>query len=119
GDLMFTTSTGGLWRIQPGDGPAKITSLGRFHPDGPSYPSVLLAFKETSHICGLARTSKGTYEWVIYDLDHTSSKAIPVDLTAFSGKSDLLLYGTNTRDREGHGYAVGKSNAGPVCFKLE
>ena len=37
--------------------------VGSFHPDGPSYPSVLFAFEETNPVCGLARSSKGSYRF--------------------------------------------------------
>ncbi len=118
GDLLFTTSTGGLWRIHPTESLAEITALGNFHPLGRSYPSALYTFDGTEHACGIAQNPERVYQWIVYDLKRRSSVAIELDKAPFAKHSHLLLYGSNTRDDEGHGYLVGTSDQGAVCFKI-
>ncbi len=75
GDLLFTTSTGGLWRIHPAEDQADITHLGWFHPQGRSYPAALYTFAGTDYACGIARLPKGGNQWVVYDLNRGASRA--------------------------------------------
>lgn len=118
GDLVFSTASGGLWRIHPNEDVAQITSLGFFHPEGRSYPAALYSFTGTQHVSGLTRVPKGHYEWVNYSLERRSSQAIDLSSSPPFQRSNLLLYGSNTRDQAGNGYFVGTSDGVPVCFKI-
>jgi hypothetical protein len=119
GDLLFTTSSGGLWRVHPKQGAAaEITLLGNFHPEGRSYPSALYSFAGTQYACGIVRNAQGAYQWVIYDLQWHSSRAVELNQTPFTRHGNMALYGSNTRDNEGNGYLVGRGDDGPVCFKI-
>jgi hypothetical protein len=118
GDLLFTTASGGLWRIHPTDALAEITFLGPFHPQGRSYPSALYSFAGSHYAAGLARRPQGGYEWVVYDLKERTSEALEINIPPAYRPSDLLLYGTDTRDQEGNGYLVGTADSDPVCFKI-
>lgn len=119
GDLLFTTSTGGLWRIQPAEPAAKIARLGSFHPEGRSYPSCLFTLNGTRYACGIARLSSRNSYWVVYDLEKNTSIATELNQEPFQSRRKLLLYGSNTRDEKGNGYVAGRTGDGPILLKIE
>jgi hypothetical protein len=118
GDLVFTTSSGGLWRIQPTNTNAVISRLGFFHPEGRSYPSSLFSVEGTRYVCGVALNPDGHYQWIVYDLQHSASQVQELNQEPFQNQRNLLLYGSNTRDNDGNGYLAGSTNEGPILLKI-
>jgi hypothetical protein len=109
GRLLFTTHRGQLYMIQPGsDGPARVTAIGWFHPDGEAYAPSLFALGGNGLVAGVTlRNSR--YEWVVLELNTRISGAFPLDTKGLSG---VLLYGSVNRDRDGRAYVAGWASSG-------
>jgi len=106
GSVVFATHLGYLYQIVPSaDGPASVTDLGWFHPEGSSYTPSLFTYAGERFLLGLGRR-KQQYDWLVYDLQTNSSTAVPFN---FDGSGDrLLLYGSVTRDQAGRFYVAGR-----------
>lgn len=104
GRMLFTTHVGYLYSLQPREeGPAKVTAVGWFHPDGSTYTPSLFSFGGGNVVAGVASHNAG-FDWVVFDLSSGSSKAFPLDT---KNLQKVLLYGSVTRDNAGRVYAVG------------
>lgn len=106
GSMVFATSLGFLYRVIPSTiGPARVLEVGWFHPEGTAYTPSLFTFAGKRYLLGVTRRKGNARQWLIYDLENNVSRA-----TAFPypDKPYLLLYGSTTRDSEGHFYLVGR-----------
>ena len=67
-------------------------------------------------------TPGGTFEWLSFDLATRQATASPLALSYDDGRTiwKHLLYGSITRDNDGHAYIVGTDMATgkPLCFKM-
>ena len=114
GTFVFTTHTGFLYRVFPQpDRPAEVVSLGWFHPRGAAYCPSLFTISGERYIVGVSTIKPSRkYEWIIYDMDKKSSKAVPLELAQQMQDSGtrpkLLLYGSITRDNNGDYYIAGR-----------
>jgi len=104
GRMLFTTHVGYLYSIEPRDpGPAKVTAVGWFHPNGATYTPSLFSLGGGNVVAGVA-SRHGGFDWVVFDLSSGSSRAFPLDT---KNRQKVLLYGSVTRDNAGRVYAVG------------
>lgn len=106
GSVVFATHLGYLYHIVPvAEGPATVTGLGWFHPEGSAYTPALFTYAGERYLLGLGR-QKQQYDWLVYDLQTHRSTAVPFN---FGGSRDrLLLYGSVTRDQAGRFYVAGR-----------
>ncbi len=116
GSIAFLTHNGYLSLIRPSAaGPAKVTGLGWFHPDGPEYVASLFADKTGRFLMGIVRAGwERPYEWVVYDLKTRSQSVAEVEVSRPKGM-DLgraSLYGSSARDDEGNCYVGGVMSGG-------
>ena len=121
GDILITTGAGALHRIAPhANTSATITTTGWFHPAGRAYPSCLFAWDGTTTLAGLAQTEPLTWDWVVRDLARGTAHATRLSLPL--GRIQLI-YGSDTRDNNGHAYAVGRHSTVrgkvPVLLRIE
>jgi len=105
GDLVFTTSEGGLYKVTIVNKDNKLTYLGNMHPDGQAYIPSLFTLAGQDFIVGVARIEK-KWQWLIYDLK--SQEAVNLPLRNFN-KKQLLLYGSLTKDDKGNFYIGGRA----------
>jgi len=153
GGLVFTTSTGYLYRLTPGvagendlpiaadlnpppDPPAPDTRqngtasqlrlLGTVLPQGESYTACLFCPDGESLLCGLGRRRRvSDYTAFTYNLQSNQARLVPVgpETADALSKPKLLLYGCNTLDDQGNGYAVGRwrdePGFRPIAFRVE
>ena len=122
GSMLFTTSLGTLYRIDPAKkGPAKVTLIDWFHPRGTAYAPSLFTFAGKRYVCGIARRPKEAFEWVVFDLETKRSVATPLELPGKVG-SYHVLYGSVTRDGDGRFYIVGshrdEKGVHPLVFRV-
>lgn len=104
GRSLFITHAGHLYAIEPREGAAaRISALGWFHPQGPSYAPSLFALDGRTLVAGIARRGE-RYEWIVFDLTSRKSRALAFDTHAVVGP---LLYGSITRDDAGRCYVGG------------
>jgi hypothetical protein len=111
GSIGFTTHTGFLYRILPmTDVPALVEKLGWVHPSGRSYPSCLYPWAGSRYFVGMTRVRGGSFEWFVFDTVNrtTTIAAWPDGAGNLLTQEGLLLYGSNTRDRDGRCYVVGR-----------
>jgi hypothetical protein len=109
GRLLFTTHHGQLYVIQPRiELPARVMSLGWFHPDGEAYAPSLFALGGDGLIAGVTER-RSRYEWVVLELNTRISGAFPLDTRDLR---DVLLYGSVNRDRAGRAYVGGWTSSG-------
>lgn len=108
GRLVFTTQRGQLYLIEPRSrGPAVVSAVGALHPDGVSYPGSLFAYG-SGLIVSVARRA-GRHDWVVYDLAGRTSSAFALDT---GDLSDVLLFGSISRDEAGRFYLGGWAKSG-------
>jgi hypothetical protein len=108
GRIVFTTHRGHLYVIDPTrGGPAVVTPVGWFHPQGEAYAPSLFSFSGKSLLAGVTQR-RGRYEWVVYDLATGISAAFPLDTKDLR---NVLLYGSVSRDDAGRFYVVGWAKA--------
>jgi glycopeptide antibiotics resistance protein len=112
--IVFVTHAGFLYQIPVAayEIPAVIHEIGWFHPEGPAYAPSLFTFSGTTYLVGVSQHLHGrsaNYEWLLYNLKTRTSTASPFEVEK-SGRSfsDLLLYGSTTRDNLGNFYLVGR-----------
>ena len=104
GRMVFTTHRGQLYLIEPSDrGPANVSLVGWFHPDGEAYAPSLFSFRGGDLLAGVTQR-KGRYEWVVLELTTRIAGAFPLDT---KGLKDVLLYGSMARDDAGRFYVGG------------
>ena len=114
GSFVFTTHTGFLYHVFPQPNrPADVVPLGWFHPSGPAYCPSLFTISGKRYLVGVSTIKPSRkYEWIIYDIDKQSAKAVPLELAQQIQDSDvrpkLLLYGSITRDSNGAYYLAGR-----------
>jgi hypothetical protein len=108
GGLLFTTHIGQLYLVEPQPrSPAKVTTLGWFHPEGEAYAPSLFVLGG-SLVSGVTYRS-GRYEWVVFELNSRLSAAFPLDTKKLE---KLLLYGSISRDDAGRCYVGGWASDG-------
>jgi len=104
GNIIFTTSEGGMYQINThSQGDEKLSYKGTMHPNGQAYIPSLFSFSGESYVAGVGRSIKG-YEWIVFDLDSGMAVNQPLNTDGLKG---LLLYGSLTKDSEGHFYLGG------------
>lgn len=110
--IVVATHKGFLYMIAPqGQGPAAVTPLGWFHPEGATYTPALFSFAGRRYLLGIAQRGGGRFDWLVYDLRTRSGHAEPLQLPQLSRRGqekDLLLYGSTTRDNQGAFYLAGR-----------
>ena len=118
--MVLVTAVGHLYHIVPSvNGPAHVSPLGWFHPNGPAYTPALFTTDGARYLVGIAMGShspnairpKMPFEWLVYDVASGKQVAAPLPLTGLtcSGKAaDVLLYGSITRDNAGTYYLAGR-----------
>lgn len=114
GRIAFLTHDGYMYRVEPpasGDGPAKLTGVGWFHPRGSWYTPSLFTDPGGRYLMGVASRS-GRFDWVMYSLEHRSAYAFPFTIR---GPEPLwqrrtLLYGSVARDKAGRFYLGGRTS---------
>lgn len=122
--IFFVTHLGYLYRVVPSKvGAALVLPLGSIHPQGRSYTASLFTFDGKHYLMGASRRSSGgskDHEWIVYDVDAGTSKAMPLKLP-INGES-ILLYGSQTRDDLGNFYLVGSDgdprHSAPLAFQV-
>jgi hypothetical protein len=118
GSILFATDLGRLYRIDPPirTGVAAVVDLGWFHPKGRAYTPSLFTYSGRDMVVGIGRTTRGPghYVWLSYDLRMRASFELPLAVPQLRGVAlrDVLLYGSQTRDRFGSFYLVGAYNDG-------
>ena len=127
GSMVVSTHLGALYRVTPrASGPARVSSLGPIHPLGRSYPPSLFTFAGERYVVGVVRQKKRAkgdkrrHVWAVYDLETGRSRIVDFP---FPGRA--LIYGSITRDQQGHFYAVGRykppgaEHAVPLVLQIE
>lgn len=105
GRLWFTTHTGRLYLVDArGAGPAQVTDLGPFHPDGERYAPSLFLDDDGTTLAGLV-SRDGRFEWVARHIATGCTRVRPLDLSPLR---EVLLYGSVARDREGRFVLAGR-----------
>ncbi|KPK86090.1 MAG: hypothetical protein AMJ81_02100, partial [Phycisphaerae bacterium SM23_33] len=116
GSIAFVTQNGWLSLVEPSaDGPAKVTELGWFHPNGPRYSASLFADSAGRYLMGLTRGDwDQPYDWVVYDLKTGTHRLAGLRFTERKGPQPdrAWLFGCQTRDDAGDCYAVGVQPTG-------
>jgi hypothetical protein len=125
----FVTDRGCLYRIRPPEtGPAAVEELGMFHPKGEAYVGSLFSYDGVRFLVGLSRRqwdNDNRYEWLAYDLIARKSVAVPIVIPTIDDQlpTNLLLYGSTTRDDDGNFYLVGTyhraSRDWPIAFRAQ
>lgn len=104
GRLVFTTSHGRLYLIEPKGGkPAIVSDVGWFHPAGDAYAPSLFSIGGNGLLAGVTSRTSGI-EWVVFDLNTRAAAALPFDTKKLRG---VLLFGSVTRDDAGRLYVGG------------
>jgi hypothetical protein len=126
--VYFATDIGRLYRIDTdfGSGPGLVTDAGWFNPQGTAYTPSLFTTSGTTTLVGLGHNLHGGADrssWLTYDLRLKLSFAVPFHLPEIGGKPlrDVLLYGSQTRDRYGDFYVVGSHSDGrarPLVLRI-
>jgi len=109
GRLLFATHIGQLYAIAPAEErAAEVTALGWFHPQGERYAPSLFPLGAGARVAGV--TQKGPrFDWVVRDLASGKATAHPIDPGSLT---NVLLYGSMTRDDAGRAYLVGWASDG-------
>ncbi len=121
GRMVFTSHAGYLYSIQAsGNGPALVTGLGWFHPNGKSYIPSLFSLGGDNWLAGVARRRPRDFEWIVSDLASGDTAVSPIDT---GGLQRVLLYGSITRDNAGRVYvggwaAEGANNQRPLMLQI-
>jgi hypothetical protein len=104
GRMVYTTHRGQLYVIEPGsNGPATVTHVGWFHPDGEAYAPSLFSFRGGELLAGVTQRGR-QFEWVVLELTTRIAGAFPLDT---KGLKNVLLYGSMVRDDAGRFYVGG------------
>ena len=90
--------------IEPGKvGPATVTLIGWFHPDGETYAPSLFSFRGGELLAGVTQRGR-QFDWVVFELATGIAGAFPLDT---KGLKNVLLYGSTGRDDAGRFYVGG------------
>jgi hypothetical protein len=124
--IAFGTDQGYLYRVIPpkDDGPAKVEELGWFHPKGKQYVATLFTYDGKKQLVGACKLSEKRWDWLTFDLEKRTAKAVPLDAPRVDGKTpfNVLLYGSNVRDNKGCFYMAGTyqgtGQGTPVLYKV-
>ena len=109
--FVFSTDGGRLYRLTPRATGTALVDLGMIHPDGASYSPALVSPDGQSVLFGLGRRpGAAAWEWLRFDLRTRQATARPIAIPAMG--TDLLLYGSATRDDSGRWYVGGRSIVG-------
>ncbi len=104
--VAFTTDRGRLYRLVPRATGTALVDLGPIHPDGECYCPSLVSWDGESVVAGLGRRS-GEWSWLTFDLRTRKGSVRAVDVPADG--TDVLVYGSATRDDNGRLYLGGRS----------
>ncbi|WP_197441810.1 VanZ family protein [Thalassoglobus polymorphus] len=121
GSILFTTSRGFLFRITPSQAGSKsyVQPLNWIHPDGPSYAPSLFAGKSDQTVAAVVY-GKDRFEWSEFNLRTYQAKTSPLQLPLLTeGKKGVLLYGSQTQDKFGACYVVGRVYNTPIVLRIE
>jgi hypothetical protein len=124
GSTVFVTHSGALWRVTSGSRSSKLERLGWVHPDGAAYCASLFCPTGGDYVMGFTNQKDQPFEWFVFDLSQRRSTLLRLDLEGrkLAVQDGLLLYGCETLDDAGRGYAVGwkRSDTGhvPCAFQL-
>jgi hypothetical protein len=114
GSMVFVTHRGFFYRITPQeeDLPARLSTLGWFHPNGEAYCPSLFTFDGADQVLGVAHVNG--YQWVTYDLANRTARATALPMPNLDGQpvADLALYGSVARDNQGNFYIAGTGQQG-------
>jgi hypothetical protein len=122
GGWYFTTGKGRLYHeeSQP-SGPARVSDLGWFHPDGSRYVASLFRDASSGTLYGVASPSSWgskTFEWVARRADGSVTIAPLPYGSSPSFPHGALLYGSMTHDTAGRFYVVGSMEYKPVVLQV-
>lgn len=121
GSLLFTTHIGQLYRIEPRDGgPATVTALGWWYPEGKAYAPSLFALGGNAWVAGVVQRPHN-FEWVVSRPGTGMSATFPLDTL---GLRQVLLYGSVSRDNAGRAYVGGWASNGhggqrPLILRID
>jgi hypothetical protein len=102
--MVFTTHRGYLYLIEPQPGrAARVLPVGWFHPRAETYAPSLFSVDGGRFLAGV--TQRGPrFDWVVFDLQTRRSTAQLLDTKKLT---DVLLYGSVSRDNAGRFYVGG------------
>jgi hypothetical protein len=108
--FAFVTDRGRLYRLTPRVTGSALVDLGNLHPAGECYCATLFTFDGESSVVGIGHRPGGgrEYEWVRFDLRTRRSTAAKVAVPVPAGATDVLVYGSQTRDDDGALYVAGR-----------
>ncbi len=125
GDIVFTTHSGAIWLLKSDEvGDQRLQRLGWMHHSGPAYVASLFSPLAERFVGGFVQT-KGSYEWVIYDIEQRASTSLRLSEQdqKILETPGLLLCGCETLDRNANGYVVGwrkvEGGYGPIAIRME
>jgi hypothetical protein len=134
GSWYFSTHVGFLYRIQPparsspiDQSAATVSRVSWLHPNGPSYVASLFTSDGTNSILALSHNifgegATGRFQWLTLDLKNGVARVAPfaADSIDESVVSQMLLYGSSTRDSQGNHYVVGVMPKGtaPIVLRV-
>lgn len=107
GGRAFVTDRGHAYRLAD----SVVTDLGLMHPAGTAYLPCLFSPDGTTQLVSLGYRSSAErrYEWVVFDLATKKGQTVAVTPPVpGEGWSDLLVYGSVTRDDAGRFYVAGR-----------
>lgn len=104
GRMVFSTHRGYLYLIEPQPGrAARVLPVGWFHPRAETYAPSLFSVDGGRFLAGV--TQRGPrFDWVVFDLQTRRSTAQLLDTKKLT---DVLLYGSVSRDNAGRFYVGG------------
>jgi hypothetical protein len=106
--IAYVTDRGQLYRLAPRASGSAVVELGSLHPDGECYCPTLVSVDGVTTVAGLGRRpGASAWEWLTFDLKSRRTTARAVELPAEG--TDVLVYGSATRDDGGRLYLGGRS----------
>jgi len=137
GSWYVATHLGFLYRIQPPPrsspvehSAATVTRVGWLHANGPTYVASLFTPDDSGTLLALAHNiigegATGRYQWLTFDLKSGVCRVAPFAAGNMDDAvvSQVLLYGSSTRDSQRNHYVVGIAPAGtgrsgPIVFRV-
>jgi hypothetical protein len=122
GGWFFTTSRGRLYQEQPSEtGPATVTDLGWFSPNGARYIASMFRDETTGMLYGAAMPDGDgalAPEWITRIPGGEGTIAPLPYGTAPQFPHGALLYGSMARDPQGRMYVVGSMNFKPLVLQI-
>jgi hypothetical protein len=106
--FAFVTDRGRLYRLTPRATGGALVELGTMHPAGECYCPSLVSVDGASVVAGLGRRpGAAAWEWLTFDLKARRAAARSMEVPAEG--TDVLVYGSATRDDSGRLYLGGRS----------